>query len=76
MFFESAVFAKLVQILFSGCMALFFMIVGFKLLSGTLAIDIAHELQEKNAAVGLAVMGMLVCVGLAVGLTVGLLSLR
>ncbi len=63
---------KLLYALISGCVTIFFMIAGFRFMSGLLAIDISHELREKNVAVGLVVMGMFICVGAAIGLSTGL----
>jgi|GEM_PF-3851701 len=72
MIVQNIVFAEIIRIIYAGFMAIFFMIAGFRMISGLIAIDIAHELQEKNAAVGMVVMGMFICVGLAVGLSVGM----
>jgi len=65
-------FLQVLHAFCAGAMAIFFAVAGFRLISGLIAIDIASELREKNFAVGLVVMGMFVCVGLAVGLSVGL----
>jgi len=72
MIFQNVMFAEIIRALCAGSIAIFFLISGFRLISGLIAVDIAYELREKNAAVGMAVMGMFICVGLAVGLSVGL----
>ena len=73
---QNIIATDIFQVLYAGFMAIFFMIAGFRLISGVLAIDISNELREKNAAVGMVVMGMFICVGLAVGLAVGLHSIN
>ncbi len=72
MFFQHIMFTKMAMAIYGGIVAVFFMVVGFRFLAGMLALDISNELQEKNAAVGMAVMGMYIGIGVAIGIVVGL----
>jgi len=71
MIFQS-IWANFLCAIAGGSLAIFFMIAGFRLLSGLFVLSISAELQEKNVAVGMAVMGMFIGIGLAVGLAIGL----
>lgn len=72
MIFDNPIVVKMLIALYGGWIAIFFMVVGYRFLAGMMAFDISRELLEKNPAVGMAVLGMFVGLGVAVGLVVGL----
>jgi len=72
MIFDNPLITKALIALYGGWIAIFFMVVGYRLLAGMMAFDISRELLEKNPAVGMVVLGMFIGLGLAVGLVVGL----
>ena len=55
-----------------GALTLFFMWMGCKLFNHLVNFSIADELQRGNLAVGQMIMGILIGVGIAMGLVVGL----
>jgi uncharacterized membrane protein YjfL (UPF0719 family) len=72
MIFDNPVITRMLIVLYGGWIAIFFMIIGYRFLAGMMAFDICRELLEKNPAVGMAVLGMFVGLGIMVGLVVGL----
>lgn len=65
-----------VKIIIAGIIALFLTATGFRMMLAMIAIDFGSELQQKNPAVGLAILGIAICIGLSVGLSVGLSACR
>ncbi len=55
-----------------GALTLAFMWLGCKLFNHLVNFSIADELQKDNRAVGMMIMGILIGVGTAMGLVVGL----
>lgn len=55
-----------------GALTLFYMWMGCKLFNHLVNFSIADELKRGNTAVGFMIMGILVGVGIAMGLVVGL----
>lgn len=55
-----------------GALTLGFMWMGCKLFNHLVNFDIASELANDNRAVGMMIMGILIGVGIAMGLVVGL----
>ncbi|EIC22266.1 DUF350 domain-containing protein [Thiorhodovibrio frisius] len=55
-----------------GVMTLVFMWLGFKLFASSLGCNVKAELARGNQAVGLAIMGIFIGVGLTLGLVIGM----
>ncbi|MDX1496364.1 MAG: hypothetical protein R3352_02305 [Salinisphaeraceae bacterium] len=55
-----------------GCLAIFFSYVAVKLFSHFMTFSVSQELGKGNVAVGLAVMGIFIGVGVSLGLVIGL----
>ncbi len=55
-----------------GALTLFFMWFGCKIFNHMACFNLSDELSKGNVAVGLMVMGILIGVGMAMGLVVGL----
>lgn len=60
------------RIFLVGVIALFLTATGFRLMLAMVALDFGVELQQKNPAAGLAILGIAICVGLSIGMSVGL----
>ena len=55
-----------------GVMTLFFMWTGCRIFNHLACFNLSDELRKGNTAVGMMVMGILIGVGIAMGLVIGL----
>lgn len=55
-----------------GALTLFFMWLGCRIFNHMACFNLSEELRSGNTAVGMMVMGILIGVGIAMGLVVGL----
>lgn len=55
-----------------GCLTLAFMAVGYKVMDRITPFSTCEELKKGNRAVGNVVQGMLIGIGVAIGLVIGL----
>ena len=55
-----------------ACLALFFMILGYKVFDRITPFSTSEELADKNTAVGIVLGSIFVGLGIAIGLVIGL----
>ena len=63
---------NLVYAVFGALLAIFFMVIGYKVFDKMTPFDTSRQLAEKNVAVGIVVGSIFIGLGLSVGLVVGL----
>ena len=63
---------NLAYALFGAILALFFMMVGYKLFDRMTPFETSKELSSGNVAVGIVIGSIFVGLGIAIGLVVGL----
>lgn len=68
----SIVLLNLGYALSGACLALAFMVIGYKIFDKMTPFDTSKQLEEKNIAVGIVVGSICVGLGIAVGLVIGL----
>ena len=68
----SIVLLNLGYALAGACLALVFMVVGYKIFDKMTPFDTSKQLEEKNIAVGIVVGAICVGLGIAVGLVIGM----